>query len=148
MKCFVCLTSIYSLIFPLIKIRSSISQHLHNNFCYFHNGLSSSQIMVFISFFVNYNFTLLLVQHSGFNKCIISPCHPEQQLQKKYYKDTWCTYAPLRLHVPYTFSGRGVTMYICINGSFSILMQFSFANISQSISSNQLKQFNMFFLCI
>ena len=36
-------------------------------------------------------------------------------------------------------------MYICINGSFSILMQFSFANISQSISSNQLKQFNMLF---
>ena len=36
-------------------------------------------------------------------------------------------------------------MYICINGSFSILMQFSFSNISQSISSNQLKQFNMVF---
>ena len=32
-------------------------------------------------------------------------------------------------------------MYICINSSFSILMQFSYANISQSINSNQLKQY-------
>ena len=28
-------------------------------------------------------------------------------------------------------------MYICINSSFSILMQFSYANISQSIKTNQ-----------
>ena len=109
MRSFVCLTSIYSLTFPLIKIRSSISQHLHNNFCYFHNGISSSQIMVFISFLENYNFTLLLVQHSGFNKFIISQFHHEQQLPK-YYNDTWCTYAPLWLHIPYTLLGRGVTL--------------------------------------
>ena len=67
--------------------------------------------MVFISFLANYNFTLLLVQHFGFNKFIISQFHPEQQLPK-YYNDTWCTYALLRLHIPYTISGRGVTVEV------------------------------------
>ena len=78
MNCLFDSTPFYSLIFPSIKIRSSISQHLHNNFYYLYNGLSSSQITVFISILANYNFTLLLVQHSGCNKFIISPFHPEQ----------------------------------------------------------------------
>ena len=109
MNCLFDSTPFYSLIFPLIKIRSSISQHLHNNFCYFHNGLSSSQIMVFISFLTNYNFTLVLVHNSRFNKFIISQFDSEQQLPK-YYNGTWCTYGPLQLHIPYTLSGRGVTV--------------------------------------
>ena len=37
-------------IFALIKFLSSISQEFALHICYFHNGLSSSQIMVFISF--------------------------------------------------------------------------------------------------
>ena len=42
------------------------------------------------------------------HKFIISQFHPEQQLPK-YYNDTWCTYAPLQLHVLYTLSRRSVT---------------------------------------
>ena len=53
---------------------------------------------------------------SHFDQLQFYPCystkfhifHPKQQLPK-YYNDTWYTYAPLRLHVPYTLSGQGVT---------------------------------------
>ena len=42
---------IYSLIYTLIANRSSISQQLHFNFCYFYFGILSSLILPFMSHF-------------------------------------------------------------------------------------------------
>ena len=41
----------YTLIFPLITNRSSISQQLHFNFCYFYFGILPSLLMTFMSHF-------------------------------------------------------------------------------------------------
>ena len=111
---------IYSLNFPLINIWSSISPQLHFNFCYFYFGILSSLIMPFMSHLINYDFTLVLVQHSGFinlslhNFILITT--------PKNITMTLGAYVPLRLLVPCTFSGWGVTIYL--------------SNISELISSS------------
>ena len=58
----------YSLNFLLIAKRSSISQQFYFNFYYFYFGILSSLLMTFMSHLINYNFTLVLLQHSGFHK--------------------------------------------------------------------------------
>ena len=98
----------YTLIFPLIANRSSTSRQLHFNFCYFYFGILSSLLMTFMSHFDQLQLYPCSSTNPRLNKFIISPFHPDRQIPK-YYNDTWCPYVPLRLLVPYTFSGRGVT---------------------------------------
>ena len=61
--------------------------------------------MPFMSHLINYDFTLVLLQHSGFHNLSfhnfifkIPQCH------------TLCLYTPLQLHVLYILLGRGVTL--------------------------------------
>ena len=71
----VCLPSIYSLIILLIASRSSISQKLHFNFCYSYFGILSSLMMTFISYLINYTFTLVILQQFRVYKFMISQFH-------------------------------------------------------------------------
>ena len=101
----------YTLIFPLIANRSSISQQLHFNLCYFYFGILSSLLMTFMSHFDQLQLYPCSSTTLWVHKFTISQFHPEQQLPQ-YYNDTWCTYVPLRLHVSYTLSGGGVTILL------------------------------------
>ena len=100
----VCLPSIYNLIILLIASRSSISQKLHFNFCYSYFGILSSLIMTFMSHLINYTFTLILLQQFRVHKFMISQFH-----LKNTTMALGAHMRPLKLHVLYTFSGRGVT---------------------------------------
>ena len=97
---------IYSMIFALINIWSSISQEFQFNLFYFNFGILSSLIMPFMSHLINYDFTLVLVPHSGFINLSFN-----NFISKIPQCDTWCSYTPLQLHVLYTLSGQGVTIF-------------------------------------
>ena len=94
----------YSLNFSLISNKSSILLILQINLCYFHFDIPSSLIMPFMSYLISYDFTLILLQHSGFHKLSF-----HNFISKIPQCDTWCSYAPLQFHVLYTLSGQGVT---------------------------------------
>ena len=77
MRFFLFVTSpIYNPIFALIAIKSSSTLILQINLCYFHFGILSSLVMTFMSHLINYDFTLVLVQHFRVHKFIISQFHP------------------------------------------------------------------------
>ena len=94
----------YILIFALIANKSSISKKFYFNFCYFYFGIQSSLIMPFMSHLINYDFTLILLQHSGFLNLSF-----RHFISKIPQCDTWCSYTPLQFHALYTLSGRGIT---------------------------------------
>ena len=98
---------IYSLIFLLISIKSSSTLILQINLCYFHFVIPSSQIMPFMSHLINYDFTLVLLQHSGFINLSF-----HNFISKILQCDTLSSYTPLQLHVLYIISERGVTIFL------------------------------------
>ena len=67
--------------------------------------------MPFMSYLINYDFTLVLVQHSGFINLSFHNFILNNNSQK-YYNYTWCTYEPPQLHVLYTLSGRGIIIFL------------------------------------
>ena len=112
----------YNPMFPLIAIKSLVTLNVAINLCYFHVwhtifqfmfyfnfGILSSLIMPFMSHLINYDFTLVLGPHSEFINLSFHNFILNNNSKKTNYNCTWCTYAPLQLHVLYTLSGWGVT---------------------------------------
>ena len=58
--------------------------------------------MPFMFHLVDYDFTLVLLQHSGFHKLSF-----HNFISKIPQCDTLCSYTPLQFHVLYTLSGPG-----------------------------------------
>ena len=88
---------IYSLIFPLIKFRSSNTLIIAQHFCYFHHGPLSSHIMTFMSHLINYNFYPCSSTTFRVHKFMISQFHLQNTTMAlgEHMR-------PLQLHVLYT----------------------------------------------